>query len=98
MKKKNIILISSSGGHYEQLQKLVVLESHYNLIWCTEKTKYKINANYRFPSIKIKSILFPFKLFISLFKAFYLIIKYKPIAVISTGALIAIPMSKVAKV
>src|SRR5690554_6425703 len=97
MKKKNIILISSSGGHYEQLLKLKELEIDYNLIWCTERTRYQVKSDHKFPSIKLKSIFFPFKLLGAFLKSMYLIIKYKPMAIVSTGALVAIPISMTAK-
>ncbi|MGI6360272.1 MAG: PssD/Cps14F family polysaccharide biosynthesis glycosyltransferase [Acholeplasmatales bacterium] len=97
MNKENIILISSSGGHFEQLKQLKDLSDFYNLIWVTEKTKYDNEVDYKFPSIKLKSILFPFKYIISLFKSHRIIKRYKPVAIISTGALVSIPLLLVAR-
>ena len=40
IKKKKICLISSSGGHFEQLKKLKKLEEKNDIFIVTEKTKY----------------------------------------------------------
>lgn len=96
--KDNIILISSSGGHFEQLKQLKPLEKKYHLIWCTEKTKYKVESDFKFPSVKLKSILFPLKFLIAILKSIRIIIKYKPKAIISTGAIIAIPISIIGRI
>lgn len=39
-KNKKICLISSSGGHFEQLLCLAGLSEKYNVFVVTEKTKY----------------------------------------------------------
>jgi hypothetical protein len=43
--KKKICLISSSGGHFEQLLMLRKLSEDYNIFIVTEKTKYNKKDN-----------------------------------------------------
>ena len=43
MKKKKICLISSSGGHFEQLLMLRKLSNQNDIFIVTEKTKYNKN-------------------------------------------------------
>ena len=42
---KKVCLISSSGGHYEQLLCLKPLTENYDAFFVTEKTKYNKNDN-----------------------------------------------------
>ena len=93
--KKKICLISSSGGHFEQLLMLKKLEEDYNVFIVTEKTKYNKNdkkINYYVTQVNRKEILFVFKMIAILFKSLYIYLKEKPDVIISTGVLAAIPM------
>ena len=47
--KKKICLISSSGGHFEQLLMLRKLSEEFEIFIVTEKTKYNMlqNTNFR---------------------------------------------------
>lgn len=95
MKKKKICLISSSGGHFEQLLMLRNLKKKYNLFIVTEKTKYNKRdkkINYYITQVNRKEPLFIFKMGIIFFKSFYIFIKERPDVIISTGVLSAIPM------
>ena len=94
-KKKKICLISSSGGHFEQLLMLRKLSDKYNLFIVTEKTKYNKNdkkINYYVTQVNRKEILFIFKMLLIAVKSFFIFIKEKPDVIISTGVLAAIPM------
>lgn len=95
MKKKKICLISSSGGHFEQLLMLTDLNKTYNTFIVTEKTKYNKNdkrINYFVNQINRKEALFVFKMLFTAIKSLYIYIKEKPDIIISTGVLVAIPM------
>jgi hypothetical protein len=48
MKRKcpKLCLVSSSGGHWEQLQKLQPLLNKYNGFYVSEKTMFKCDAKY----------------------------------------------------
>lgn len=99
-KRKKIILISSSGGHFEQLKMLKELEKNYDLVIITEQTKYNRNdktINYLLPQVNRKELLLPFKMSSIFRKASKIIKKEKPDAIIGTGALITIPMMYLAK-
>ena len=93
--KKKICLISSSGGHFEQLLMLKPLGKNNNIFIMTEKTKYNKNdknINYYMMQVNRKEPLFIFKMIGILFKSIYVFIKERPDVIISTGVLAAIPM------
>ncbi len=94
-KKNKICLISSSGGHFEQLLMLRKLGEKNNIFIVTEKTKYNKNdkkVNYFVMQVNRKEPLFIFKMIGILFKSLYIFFKEKPDVVISTGVLASIPM------
>lgn len=98
MKKAKIIMISSSGGHYEQLSMLKSLEEKYNLIWITEKTKYKSKADYYLFQTGTTDKLYLLKMIWIFLRSLFIWIKERPDYVVTTGAIIAIPISLIAKV
>lgn len=93
--RKKICLISSSGGHFEQLLMLGKLKNKHDIFIVTEKTRYNKNdkkINHFLMQVNRKEILFIFKMILILFKSLYIFIKEKPDVVISTGVLATIPM------
>ena len=90
-------MISSSGGHYEQLLMLKQLSKKYDLFWVTEKTGYKSTANYYLTQTGLKDPLMIFKMVGNCFKTLWFWIKEKPKAVITTGTMIALPVCFLAK-
>lgn len=96
-KRKKICLISSSGGHYEQLKMLKPLANDYDVFWVTEKTVYKSDANYYLLQTGLKDKLFPIKMIVNMFRSLLIWIKEKPDVVITTGTMIVIPMAFFAK-
>lgn len=100
MNRKKICLISSSGGHFEQLLMLRRLNSKYDIFVVTEKTKYNKNdkkIDYYVMQVNRKELLFFFKMIIIFFKSLFIFIKEKPDVVISTGVLSTIPMLCICK-
>ena len=97
IKKTKICLISSSGGHYEQLRKLSSLENEYDLIWITEKTDYESDADYYLIQTGGKDKLFPVKMIWNSIKSLFVYFKEKPDIIITTGAMVVIPMSLIGK-
>lgn len=92
---KKICLISSSGGHFEQLLMLRKLSEKYNIFIVTEKTKYNKQdkkINHYVMQVNRKEPLFIFKMICILLKSLYIYFKEKPDVIISTGVLSAIPM------
>ena len=92
---KKICLISSSGGHFEQLLMLRKLEKNNKIFIVTEKTKYNKKdkkINHYVMQVNRKEPLFIIKMILIMFKSLYIFIKERPDVIISTGVLAAIPM------
>lgn len=99
-KSKKICLISSSGGHFEQLKMLKELSKRYEVFIVTEKTKYNKadkNINSFLIQVNRKEVLFLIKMIINGIKSLKIIIKEKPDVIISTGVLATIPMCLLGK-
>ena len=93
--QKKICLISSSGGHFEQLMMLKKLGDKNDIFVVTEKTKYNKNSNkinYYISQVNRKELLLIPKLIKNFLKSLFILIKEKPNVIISTGALATIPM------
>lgn len=93
--KKKICLISSSGGHFEQLLCLKPLSENFNVFFVTEKTKYNKNdkkIKYFVKQVNRKEVLFIPNMIMIFFKSLHIYFKEKPDVIISTGVLSTIPM------
>ena len=90
-RKPRLCLVSSSGGHWEQLQKLQPLIDKYSGFYVTEKTKFKSNAKYLMKQTDMKDKLVFFKMGYNFIKAIFIWIKERPDFVITTGTLVAYP-------
>lgn len=97
-KRKKICLISSSGGHYEQLKSLKPLERKYNIFWVTEKTDYLSTADYYIKQTGSNSKMFLFDMIVNSLLALKIWCKERPDVVITTGTLIVLPFAIFAKV
>jgi beta-1,4-N-acetylglucosaminyltransferase len=94
MKKKDkpkVCLISSSGGHYEQLKRLKPLGEKYNVYFVTEKTYYKSEAKYHLFQGRPTKIGSFFILILNSFKSLGIWIKERPDYVVTTGTMVALP-------
>lgn len=92
---KKICLVSSSGGHFEQLLMLKKLENMYNVFITTEKTKYNKDdkqIKYYLLQTNRKEIFFIAKMILNIFKSLNIFLKEQPDIIISTGVLSTIPM------
>ena len=92
--KKNpkICFVSSSGGHWEQLQKLKPLADKYEGFFVTEKTQLDAPlASYFMMQTDLKDKLMPFKMLVNSVKALKIWIKEKPDLIITTGTMVAYP-------
>lgn len=96
---KKIILISSSGGHYEQLMMLQSLMENNKVSVVTEKTKYnKKKSNHKYLlQVNRKNKLFIFKMLINTVLSLIYFFLFSPNIIISTGTLCSIPMCLIAK-
>ena len=61
-RKPRLCLVSSSGGHWEQLQKLQPLIDKYDGFMVTEKTQFEANAKYFMKQTDLKDKLMPIKM------------------------------------
>ena len=99
MQKRNkICLISSSGGHFEQLKMLKGLAEKNDVFWITEGAQYTSKSDYYLLQTGMKDKMFPFKMLINIFKTIRIWIKEKPDYVITTGAMIVLPIALLAKI
>lgn len=91
-RKPKICFVSSSGGHWEQLQKLRPLADKYDGFFITEKTQFDAPlASYFMKQTDLKDKLMPFKMLVNSFQALKIWIKEKPDMVITTGTMVAYP-------
>jgi len=90
--KPKICLVSSSGGHWEQLQKLQPLIDKYDGFYVTEKTQFEAKAKYFMKQTDLKDKLMIFKMIYNMFVAIKIWIKEKPDFVITTGTIVAYPL------
>lgn len=96
-KKLKICMVSSSGGHFEELSMLKKLGESHDLFWVTEKTDYKGDADYYLLQTDSKDALMLFKMIGNGFKTLRFWFKEKPQVVITTGTLVALPACIMAK-
>ena len=94
MKKRKIpklCLVSSSGGHWEQLQKLQSLVDKYDGFYVTEKTQFEAKAKYLMKQTDLKDKLMPIKMLYNAIYTLIIWIKERPDFVITTGTMVAYP-------
>lgn len=89
--KPKICLVSSSGGHWEQLQKLKPLIEKYDGFTVTEKTQIPTEAQYFMIQTDLKDKLMPFKMLVNAIRTIGIWIKEKPDYIITTGTMVAYP-------
>ena len=90
-RKPRLCLVSSSGGHWEQLQKLQPLIDKYDGFYVTEKTQFEAKAKYFMKQTDLKDKLMPFKMLWNGLYAVWIWIKERPDFVITTGTMVAYP-------
>ena len=102
-KMKKICFTSSSGGHFNQLNILMNRYNEYEQVIITEKTSFvenelKYKNKYLFDVINRNEKLFFIKFAIYTIKMLLIMIKEKPDIVISTGALLTVPVCYIGKI
>lgn len=106
MNKKNVLFISSTGGHLEELLQLEPMFKDYNYYLVTEKTKsnlflkdkYKDKVSYLVYGTRKKILVYPFILLINCFKSLFIYFKHCPDYIITTGTHTAGPMCCIGKI
>lgn len=86
-----LCLVSSSGGHWEQLQKLQPLIDKYDGFLVTEKTQFPENAKYFMIQTDLKDKWMLPKMAINAIRAIRIWTIEKPDFVITTGTMVAYP-------
>ncbi len=87
-----ICLVSSSGGHWEQLKKLQPLIDKYGGFMVTEKTIFDApQAKYLMKQTDLKDIWMIPKMIVNGIKALWIWIKERPDYVVTTGTMVAYP-------
>lgn len=87
-----ICLVSSSGGHWEQLKKLQPLIDKYGGFMVTEKTIFDTpQAKYFMKQTDLKDFWMIPKMIVNGIKALWIWIKERPDYVITTGTMVAYP-------
>lgn len=89
--KPRLCLVSSSGGHWEQLQKLNPLIEKYDGFLVTEKTQFPADAHYYMIQTDLKDKLMLPKMFVNSLRALKIWFREKPDFVITTGTMVAYP-------
>lgn len=97
-----ILLTSSSGGHLAEVSNLNLLGESYKTILLTEKTDCSISSWFDMvfyvPQVNRKELKCIPKLFSNAIISLRVLCRYRPIAIISTGALATIPVCLLAKI
>lgn len=90
-KTPRLCMVSSSGGHWEQLQKLQPLADKYEGFFVTERTQFPASAKYLMIQTDLKDKLMLPKMIVNGARAIKIWIKERPDFVITTGTMIAYP-------
>ncbi len=87
-----LCFVSSSGGHWEQLQKLKPLAEKYEGFFVTERTQFDAPlCKYFMFQTDLKDKLMPFKMIWNSMYTIYIWCKERPDFIITTGTMIAYP-------
>ena len=90
-RKPRLCLVSSSGGHWEQLQKLQPLIDKYDGFFVTEKTQFPEKASYFMIQTDLKDKLMIPKMLVNGMRSIRIWVKERPDFVITTGTMVAYP-------
>lgn len=105
MKKKRVLFISSTGGHFNELMQLKPLFKKYDYHIITEKdevtkeykTKYKDKISYLLYGTRSHIFKYVFQFIANLFITFFYYLKYRPQYIVTTGTHTAGPMCYLGK-
>ncbi|MCI5789630.1 MAG: UDP-N-acetylglucosamine transferase subunit ALG14 [Tenericutes bacterium] len=103
--KKNVMFISSTGGHLNEMLQLKELFEKYDYYIVTEKTKSNLNLKNKYKNkvsflvygTKDHMLVYPFKLIYNTFKSLFIYLKVHPDYIVTTGAHTAGPMCCIGK-
>lgn len=106
IKKKKVLFISSTGGHFSELLQLKALFDKYDYHIITErdkmtigyKDKYKDKISYMFYGTRTHLLKYIFQLFLNCFISIYYFIKIRPQYIVTTGTHTAGPICVLGKI
>ena len=91
-RKHKLCLVSSSGGHWEQLKKLAPLAEKYDGFYVTEKTRFDASpAKYLMYQTDLKDKWMIPKMIVNSLKTIKIWCKERPDIIVTTGTLVAYP-------
>ncbi|MDF2885276.1 MAG: Oligosaccharide biosynthesis protein Alg14-like protein [Clostridiaceae bacterium] len=93
-----LCLVSSSGGHWEQLQRLQPLIEKFDGFYVSEKTMFSCNAKYLMKQTDLKDKWMIPKMLYNLMKTILIWYTEKPDFVITTGTMVAYPFYLLARI
>ena len=103
--KRNVMFISSTGGHLGELLQLQSLFKKYNYSLITEKTKANKSLKRKYHKLyfllygtKDHKFSYPFKLLANCFLSLYYYLKLHPDYIVTTGAHTAGPMCCIGRI
>ena len=104
--KREVLFISSTGGHLKELLQLKKLFGKYDSYLITEKTdstkklkdEYKEKMGYMVFGTKDHMLTYPFKLLANCFISVYYFIKIRPKYIVTTGTHTAGPICYLGKI
>lgn len=101
-KNKKICLISSSGGHLEQIRQLSKIINNYDCFYVVTRTKateaIKEKRYIVSDLVRTNKIILTLRLIWMMIEQLLVFIKEKPDVIITTGAGVAIPMCIIGKI
>lgn len=86
-----VCLVSSSGGHWEQLKKLKPLIDKYGGFYVTERTPFVEDGPYLMVQTDLKDKLMLPKMLVNAVHALGIWVKERPDVVVTTGTMVAYP-------
>lgn len=91
-RKPRLCFVSSSGGHWEQLQRLEPLKNKYGGFFVTERTQFESPmGNYFMLQTDLKDRWMPIKMIWNAIYSLFIWLKERPDFVITTGTMVAYP-------
>ena len=92
-----ICLVSSTGGHLNELKRLIPAVEGYEFFIVTEHSEMSVDLiekwrGYYLKQQERKNIFFLGKMFFNMFKSLYVLLKENPSVIITTGAGVVFPI------
>lgn len=85
-KKIKILAVSSSGGHWIQLNRLRPFLSQYDTTYVSTDKSLKVTVSENFFGVRDASMWDKFGLLVQAFQILYVVLRVRPDIIISTGA------------